>query len=88
MDLEALVWLLAVIGLGAYTTFVGVMVIRADVYSTRQKIMQCALAGLFPLVGAVVVHWFLRLHDAKPGRPDRAFIPEERPNIDHLRGLH
>lgn len=67
-----------------YACYVVALVIRADFYSLRQKIAQIILVLLLPLVGAVLVHWFLLLHRAEPDAPDRAFIPQNSPAPDEI----
>jgi hypothetical protein len=85
--LEFLLVLVVTSGLVGYAGLVAALVLRADFYSKPQKAMQIALILLLPLVGTILVHWFLRLHMAKPEKADGAFIRQEQ-NIDDLRGLH
>jgi hypothetical protein len=61
---------------------------QADFYTGSQKLVQCLIALVLPLAGAVLVHWFYRLQVAKPYKPDRAFIPRREPAPDVLRGFH
>jgi hypothetical protein len=44
--------------LAAYSAFVSYLVIRAEAYSSQQKLIQVLVVWLLPLLGSVVVHWF------------------------------
>ena len=88
MALAFLLMLLVTSAAVGYAVYIAAMVMRADFYSRTQKVMQCVLILLLPVVGTILVHWFLRLHKAQPDKPDRAFVPQKEPNIDDIRGLH
>lgn len=47
-----------------YQTYVTVLLARSEVLSAMQLWAQLAIVWLLPLVGAVICHWFYRLHGA------------------------
>lgn len=47
-----------------YQAYVTVLLTRSEVLSTMQLWAQLAIIWLLPLVGAVICHWFFRLHGA------------------------
>jgi hypothetical protein len=65
-----------------YAAYVNALVVQASFYSKGQKIAQCLLIWLLPLIGAAVVHWVFRLHYAEPDKPDRAFTPQAEPAVE------
>lgn len=71
-----------------YSAYVHILVLQADFYSRAQKVMQCLVVWLLPLVGALLVHWFYRAHRAPAHTPERAFIPQRDPAPDEWRAFH
>jgi hypothetical protein len=86
MEFVALLVVSAV--LVGYASYVSALIVQADFYSRTQKIAQCLLIWLLPLVGAAMVHWAFRLHHAEPDKPDRAFTPQREPGIEEMRAFH
>jgi formate/nitrite transporter FocA (FNT family) len=86
--MELLLLLVGSTVLFTYAWYVSTLVLAAKFYSIGQKVVQCLLVWLLPLVGAVIVHWFFRLHHAEPDKPDRAFTPQEEPSLDEMRAFH
>jgi hypothetical protein len=58
--------------------------LRADYYSRGQKNAQVIILLCLPLLGGIIVHWFLRLHQAGPNAPDRRFIPQQQEPDSHI----
>ena len=82
------VFFVALFAVATYGAYVAALVVRADFYTRPQKTAQVLLALLVPLLGPLVVHWFYRLHLAKPHKADRAFIPQRDPAPDEWRAFH
>ena len=48
--------------LAAYQVYVSVLLARSEVLTRSQCLAQIGIVWLLPAVGAVVCHWFYRLH--------------------------
>jgi len=75
MSITLAIW----IGAGALATAnlgVCISVVRSDWYSSSQKIVQCALIWLLPIIGVIVVWSLLHTH-SEMERRDRAFQPQQ-----------
>ena len=64
--------LVAIVVIG-YQGYVTVLLGRSGTLSKWQMITQGALVWLLPLLGAVICHWFLRLHDANEPPRERGY---------------
>jgi hypothetical protein len=87
MDIGTLGIALLITGVIVYPCYVFALVARADFYSHNQKIAQVILLLSVPVLGAAIVQWFYLLHRAQPEKTDRAFIPQDEPEIDEYRAL-
>jgi Zn-dependent protease with chaperone function len=81
---ELIALIIGSIVLVGYHIYVGTEMLRADCYSRGQKIAQASILLLLPLLGALLIHWFLRMHEATQDAPDRAFIAQREPNAETL----
>lgn len=69
MDQTAFLKVLVALVVFGYQAYVTVLLARSGVLSRWQLGIQGALVWLLPLVGAVICHFFLRLHDSnEPSR--------------------
>jgi hypothetical protein len=84
---ELLLWLVVPAVLVGYASYANALVVQANFYSRAQKIIQCLLIWLLPLLGAALVHWVFRLHHAEPDKRDRAFTPQREPEVDEMRAF-
>ncbi|MDR6427325.1 hypothetical protein J2738_003480 [Variovorax paradoxus] len=64
-----------------YDVYVVTLVLRSDAFGRSQKLAQIALVLLLPVIGAAIVHWFAREGVAPLPRPDREFVPQDRPTL-------
>ena len=74
-------WVAVAVLVVAYQGYVSFVVVQAPWVSRFQKVMQCLLVWLLPVVGAVVVHWFATHGVATLPVADREFVPQERPTL-------
>jgi len=64
-------------GLLLYQIWVSIAVCRAPEYDQKQCSLQLAVVWLFPLIGAVGCHLFLRNSRKSVPRDDFKFVPQE-----------
>ncbi len=64
MDQTAFVTVLVALVVVGYQAYVTVLLARSGALSRWQLGIQGAIVWLLPLVGAVICHFFLRLHDS------------------------
>jgi hypothetical protein len=75
----------------AYQAYVSTILVRSRDMDTQQKCLQLGVVWLLPLLGAILCHWFYRLH-AVHDRPNKlgygeAQSPQDAENgpiHDHL----
>ncbi len=73
MDQTAFVTVLVVLAVVVYQTYVTMLLARSGALSKWQLGIQGALVWLLPLVGAVICHFFLRLHDSNEPPRERGY---------------
>jgi len=64
MDAVPLLVLVAALVAVGYPAYVTTLLVRSEALSPLQLRLQLVLVWLLPLVGAVICHWFFRLHGA------------------------
>jgi hypothetical protein len=64
MGAASLLVLVAALAAVAYQAYVTALLVRSDALSRLQLRFQLVLVWLAPLIGAVICHWFFRLHGA------------------------
>jgi len=63
-------------GVLLYQLWVSAAIVRAPEYDARQRMCQCLIVWLIPLVGAMVCHFFLRISRDPVKREDNRFVPQ------------
>lgn len=69
--------LLIGIGVLAYQLWVTAALVKAQHLSRGQRHAQLFIVWVVPLVGALLCHWFLRLHGAWEPADEKRFVQRE-----------
>jgi hypothetical protein len=76
--MNLLQWLgLGVIGgLLLYQLWISAVIFRASEYDSQQRMLQCLIVWLIPVIGAIGCHFFLRNSRGQVKREDFRFVPQ------------
>lgn len=69
--------LLVAFGALAYQVWITAALVKAEHLSRGQRYAQIALVWFVPVVGALLCHWFLRLHGAWAPAREKRFVQRE-----------
>ena len=61
----------------AYEVWVTAALVKAEHLSRGQRYAQISLVWFVPVVGALLCHWFLRLHGARGLAHEKRFVQRE-----------
>jgi hypothetical protein len=70
-----------------YSWYVAALVVRSNLYSSRQKITQVILVFVIPIIGAILAHALLTPKKVS-SPPDRDFIPQGEPSVGEIPRTH